>query len=87
MWDLDNTPLLRREPHSLKSCGGLVGIMSAYAVIPAWLGPRRPGRANQARPGSECTTTQIACTESPVLFRYSCGVEESKAIESPGPSS
>jgi hypothetical protein len=40
-----------------------------------------------ARPGSECTTTQIACTGSPVLFRYSCGVEESKAIESPGPSS
>ena len=41
----------------------------------------------QARPGSEWTTTQIACTGSPVLFRYSCGVEESKAIESPGPSS
>jgi pimeloyl-ACP methyl ester carboxylesterase len=43
--------------------------------------------ATQARPGSEWTTTQIACTASPVLFRYSCGVEESNAIESPGPSS
>ena len=41
----------------------------------------------QARPGSEWTTTQIACTGSPALFRYSCGVAESKAIESPGPSS
>jgi hypothetical protein len=33
-----------------------------------------------------CTTTQMACTGSPVLFRYSCGVEESNTIESPGPS-
>ena len=42
---------------------------------------------SQARPGSECTTTQIARTTSPVLLRYSCGVEESNAIESRGPSS
>ena len=52
--------------------------------------PRRgnPGMTpDQARPASEWVTTQIACTGSSVLFRYSCGVEESNAIESPGPSS
>jgi hypothetical protein len=54
---------------------------------PAGLRIRDPRLRNHARPGAEWTTTQIACTGSPVLFRYSCGVEESKAIESPGPSS
>ncbi len=46
-------------------------------------GSTKPGRA-YARPGALCTTTEIARTTSPVLLRYSCGVEASKAIESPG---
>ena len=46
-----------------------------------------PAGRPQARPGSACTTTQIACTSSAVVFQYSCGIEESNAIESPGPSS
>jgi hypothetical protein len=64
--------------------GTFVDELTMAVILPASV--RLAGHP-QARPGSECTTTQIACTTSPVLLRYSCGVEESNAIESPGPSS
>jgi hypothetical protein len=40
--------------------------MSGFGVIPGFWGAKAtltsPRFAHQARPGSECTTTQIACT-------------------------
>jgi hypothetical protein len=45
------------------------------------------GSPGQASPGWPCTTAQIACTSCAVAFQYRCGIAESNAIESPGPSS